>query len=33
VPGVVDHADAAEAAYETFAKAGMRVVKSTDTFL
>jgi nicotinamidase-related amidase len=33
VPGVVDHTDAADAAYERFAKAGMHVVKSTDTFL
>ncbi len=32
VPGVVDHTDAADAAYERFAKAGMNVVKSTDTF-
>jgi nicotinamidase-related amidase len=32
VPGVVDHTDAAEAAYERFAKAGMNVVKSTDVF-
>jgi nicotinamidase-related amidase len=32
VPGVVDHTDAADAAYERFAKAGMRVVKSTDEF-
>jgi nicotinamidase-related amidase len=32
VPGVVDHTDAADAAYERFAKAGMHVVKSTDTF-
>jgi nicotinamidase-related amidase len=30
VPGVVDHTDAADAAYERFAKAGMHVVKSTD---
>ena len=30
VPGVVDHTDAADAAYEWFAKAGMHVVKSTD---
>ena len=30
VPGVVDHTDAADAAYERFAKAGMQVVKSTD---
>jgi len=33
VPGVVDHTEAAEAAYDWFAKAGMHVVKSTDTFL
>jgi nicotinamidase-related amidase len=32
VPGVVDHTDAADAAYERFAKAGMHVVKSTDSF-
>ncbi|MGZ9223569.1 MAG: isochorismatase [Anaerolineales bacterium] len=32
VPGVVDHTDAADAAYERFAKAGMHVVKSTDNF-
>ena len=32
VPGVVDHTDAADAAYERFAKAGMHVVKSTDDF-
>jgi nicotinamidase-related amidase len=30
VPGVVDHTDAADAAYERFAKAGMQIVKSTD---
>ncbi len=30
VPGVVDHTDAANAAYERFAKAGMQVVKSMD---
>lgn len=30
VPGVVDHTDAADAAYERFAKAGMNIVKSTD---
>ncbi|HLF73280.1 MAG TPA: hypothetical protein VI524_02950 [Anaerolineales bacterium] len=29
VPGVVDHTDAADAAFERFAKAGMHVVKST----
>lgn len=32
VPDVVDHTDAADAAYERFAKAGMNIVKSTDTF-
>jgi nicotinamidase-related amidase len=32
VPGVVDHTDAADAAYEWFAKAGMHIVKSTDNF-
>jgi nicotinamidase-related amidase len=32
VPGVVDHTDAADAAYERFAKAGMHIVKSTDSF-
>ena len=32
VPGIVDHTDAADAAYERFAKAGMHVVKSTDDF-
>ena len=30
VPGVVDHTDAANDAYAWFAKAGMRVIKSTD---
>lgn len=30
VPGVVDHTDAADAAYDRFAKAGMNVVKSTE---
>ena len=30
VPGVVDHTDAANAAYERFAKAGMNIVKSVD---
>jgi len=30
VPGVVDHTDAANEAYERFAKAGMKVVKSAD---
>jgi nicotinamidase-related amidase len=32
VPGVVDHTDAADAAYARFAAAGMHVVKSTDGF-
>lgn len=32
VPGVVDHTDAANAAYESFASAGMNIVKSTDAF-
>lgn len=32
VPGVVDHTDAADTAFEWFAKAGMHVVKSTDSF-
>jgi nicotinamidase-related amidase len=32
VPGVVDHTDAAAAAYEWFASAGMHLVKSTDDF-
>jgi len=32
VPGVVDHTDAADAAYEWFSKAGMHIVKSTDHF-
>lgn len=32
VPGVVDHTDAADAAYDGFAKAGMQIVKSTDNF-
>jgi len=32
VPGVVDHTDAADAAYERFAKAGMNIVRSTDSF-
>jgi nicotinamidase-related amidase len=32
VPGVVDHTDAAETAYEWFAKAGMHIVRSTDNF-
>ncbi|HET6821326.1 MAG TPA: hypothetical protein VFH34_01690 [Anaerolineales bacterium] len=32
VPGVVDHTDEADAAYEWFASAGMNIVKSTDGF-
>jgi len=32
VPGVVDHTDAADTAYERFAKAGMHIVKSIDNF-
>jgi nicotinamidase-related amidase len=32
VPGVVDHTEAADAAYERFAKAGMHIVKSTEDF-
>jgi len=32
VPGIVDHTDAADAAYERFEKAGMHIVKSTDQF-
>ena len=32
VPGVVDHTESADAAYERFAKAGMNVVKSTESF-
>lgn len=32
VPGVVDHTDVADAAYERFAKAGMHIVKSTEEF-
>jgi nicotinamidase-related amidase len=30
VPGVVDHTDAATEAYARFAKAGMKIVQSTD---
>jgi nicotinamidase-related amidase len=30
VPGVVDHTDAANAAFERFAKAGMHIVRSTE---
>jgi len=33
VPGVVDHTDAADAAYEKFAKVGMHIVKSIENFL
>lgn len=33
VPGVVDHTDAADAAYRRFSEAGMNVVKSVDDFL
>jgi len=32
VSGIVDHTDAADAAYERFAKAGMHIVKSIDDF-
>jgi nicotinamidase-related amidase len=32
VPGVVDHTEAADAAYDWFASAGMHIVKSTDRF-
>ena len=32
VPGVVDHTEAADAAYEWFASAGMHIVKSTENF-
>lgn len=31
VPGVVDHTDAADAAYERFAKAGMNIIQSTTS--
>ncbi len=31
VPGVVDHTDAADAAYERFAKAGMNIIRSTTS--
>ena len=31
VPGVVDHTDAADAAYERFAKVGMHLIKSTES--
>ena len=30
VPGVVDHTEAANEAYERFAKAGMKIIRSTD---
>jgi nicotinamidase-related amidase len=30
VPGVVDHTDAADEAYERFAQAGMHIIRSTD---
>lgn len=33
VPGVVDHTDAADEAYQKFAEAGMNIVKSVDNFL
>jgi nicotinamidase-related amidase len=33
VPGVVDHTDAADAAYRRFAEAGMNIVKSVDNFI
>jgi nicotinamidase-related amidase len=32
VPGVVDHTEAADAAYQRFSRAGMHIVKSTDEF-
>jgi nicotinamidase-related amidase len=32
VPGVVDHTDNADAAYERFAKAGMHIIQSTQPF-
>jgi len=32
VPGLIDHTDAANAAYECFAAAGMNIVKSTEEF-
>jgi nicotinamidase-related amidase len=31
VPGVVDHTEAADAAYERFAKAGMNIIQSTTS--
>ena len=33
VPGVVDYTDQAEAAYDTFAAAGMNIVKSSDPIM
>ena len=33
VPGVVDHTDAANTAYERFSKAGMHIVNSTEQFM
>jgi hypothetical protein len=30
VPGVVDHTDSADAAYEWFASAGMNIIRSTQ---
>ena len=33
VPGVVDHTEAADAAYARFAEAGMNIVKSVDGFM
>jgi nicotinamidase-related amidase len=33
VPGVVDYTEAADAAFERFAAAGMHLVKSTEPFL
>ena len=33
VPGVVDHTDAADAAFKRFAEAGMNIIKSTDPIL
>jgi nicotinamidase-related amidase len=33
VPDVVDHTDAANKAFDSFAKAGMKIVKSTDKFI
>ncbi|HET9905367.1 MAG TPA: hypothetical protein VFQ23_01965, partial [Anaerolineales bacterium] len=31
VPGVVDHTDAGDAAFERFAKAGMNIIQSTQS--